>query len=139
MDTQAQPIAGIGAIVIHANQVLLVKRANPPKQGLWCIPGGKIEFGETLQQAAEREIKEETGITIKAGAPIYVFDLIEAGRFHYIIVDLLAEYVSGSPASGDDASDAGWFSLDNIDLPHIDAETKALLHNINAQRQDLLR
>ena len=132
------PIAGIGAVVIHDNRVLLVKRANAPKQGLWCIPGGKIKIGETLQQAAEREIKEETGIVIKAGKPVYVFDLIDA-KFHYIIIDLLAEYVSGKPQAGDDACGAKWFSLQDIDLPQIDLETKHLLGRILAQQQDLLK
>lgn len=129
-----QPIAGIGAIVIHDNQVLLVKRANPPKQGLWCIPGGKIRFGETLQQAAEREIKEETGISIKAGDPYYVFDLIETEKFHYIIIDLLAEYISGVPNAGDDAMDAKWFALANIDNPEIDSETRKLLNQLLQQK-----
>lgn len=134
-----QPIAGIGAVVIHNNQVLLVKRGTPPKQGLWCIPGGKIHFGETLQQAAEREIKEETGITIKAGDPFYVFDLIEDTKFHYIIVDLLAEYISGELKAGDDAMDAKWFSLENIDKPAIDSETKLLLRKFIKRQQDILK
>jgi ADP-ribose pyrophosphatase len=135
---QKQPIAGIGAVVIHNNQALLVKRAKPPKQGLWCIPGGKIQYGETLQQAAEREIKEETGITIKAGDPVYVFDLIEEGNFHYIIIDLLAEYISGTLQAGDDAMDAKWFSLENIDLPEIDVETKQLLHTTIQNKRHLV-
>ncbi|WP_455211883.1 NUDIX hydrolase [Kaarinaea lacus] len=130
------PIAGIGAIVIHNNQVLLVKRAKPPKQGLWCIPGGKIRFGETLQQAAEREIYEETGVTIKAGMPYYIFDLIETGNFHYIIVDLLAEYIRGEPNAGDDAMDAKWFGFENINDPGIDSETKKLLNQLMQQRQN---
>ena len=121
-----RPIAGIGAIVIHNEHVLLVKRAKPPKQGLWCIPGGKIRFGETLEQAAEREIKEETGVLIKAGEPYYVFDLIEKEDFHYIIVDLLAEYISGTPNAADDAMDAKWFALTDINRPDIDTETKNL-------------
>lgn len=134
----SHPVAGIGAVVIHNHQVLLVQRGTPPKQGLWCIPGGKIRFGETLQQAAEREIKEETGVTIKAGAPLYVFDLIETPRFHYIVVDLLAEYISGTPQAGDDAMDARWFSLDDLHDPHIDMETKQLLTRYLQQQRDLL-
>ena len=130
-----QPIAGIGAVVIHNQQVLLVKRGKPPKQGLWCIPGGKIKFGETLQQAAEREIHEETGVTIKAGAPVYVFDLIETvPQIHYIIVDLIAEYISGNVSPGDDAADAKWFSLQMIDLPEIDIETQKLLKLVINQK-----
>jgi 8-oxo-dGTP diphosphatase len=134
-----QPIIGIGAVVIHDNQVLLVKRANPPKQGLWCIPGGKVEFGENLQQAAEREIKEETGVVIKATTPVYVFDLIEDEKRHYVIVDLLADYISGTPKAGDDADDAKWFSLQDIDQPNIDLETKRLLRKLIEQRTDLLK
>lgn len=134
-----QPVIGIGAVVIHDSKVLLVKRANPPKQGLWCIPGGKVEFGESLQQAAEREIKEETGVVIKAKAPVYVFDLIDDGKLHYIIVDLLAEYVSGVPSAGDDADDAKWFSLQDIEQPHIDGETKRLLRKLIEQRTDILK
>jgi 8-oxo-dGTP diphosphatase len=134
-----QPIIGIGAVVIHDNQVLLVKRANPPKQGLWCIPGGKVEFGENLQQAAEREIKEETGVVIKATTPVYVFDLIEDEKRHYVIVDLLADYISGTPKASDDADDAKWFSLQDIDQPNIDLETKRLLRKLIEQRTDLLK
>ena len=130
-----RPIAGIGAIVIHNEHVLLVKRAKPPKQGLWCIPGGKIRFGETLEQAAEREIKEETGVLIKAGEPYYVFDLIEKEDFHYIIVDLLAEYISGTPNAADDAMDAKWFALTDINRPDIDTETKKLLDRLTQQRE----
>jgi ADP-ribose pyrophosphatase len=133
------PIAGIGAVVLHDQQVLLVKRAKPPKQGLWCIPGGKIRFGETLQQAAEREIQEETGIIVKAGNPVYVFDLIDNDNFHYVVVDLLAEYISGTPKPNDDASDARWFAIHEIELPEIDLETKTLLRKLMAQRLELLK
>ncbi len=132
------PVAGIGAVVIHNDQVLLVKRAKAPKKGLWCIPGGKIKLGETLQQAAEREIKEETGVIIKAGAPLYVFDLIIDAEYHYIIIDLLAEYISGTPKAGDDASDAKWFSLRHLNDPNIDSETRELLVRFMRREHNLL-
>lgn len=133
-----RPVAGVGAVVIHDQHVLLVKRAKAPKQGLWCIPGGKIRYGETLQQAAEREILEETGANIKAGAPVYVFELInEEPPFHYIIVDLLAKYISGEIKAADDAADARWFPLQDIELPEIDGETRKLLKMLT-QHQHLL-
>jgi 8-oxo-dGTP diphosphatase len=109
------PQSAVGAIVIRDDEVLLVKRNKPPGRGLWSIPGGSIELGETLQEAAEREIMEETGVIIRAKEPIYTFDVIERDdeghiRFHYVIVDLLADYVSGEPSPRTDASEACWVS-----------------------------
>ena len=63
------PQSAVGAIVIRDDEVLLVKRNKPPGRGLWSIPGGSIELGETLQEAAEREIREETGVIIRAKNP----------------------------------------------------------------------
>ena len=79
--------------------MLLVKRGNPPAKGVWAIPGGGVELGETLEKAAEREVLEETGIVIKAGKPIFSFESIHRDdkdrvRFHYYIVDLTASYIS---------------------------------------------
>jgi ADP-ribose pyrophosphatase len=71
------PQVAVGAIVIKDGRVLLVKRSQPPSKGLWAIPGGRVELGETLKEAAEREIIEETGLTIRAGDPVYTFDVIE--------------------------------------------------------------
>jgi len=115
-----RPQVGVGALVIRDGRVLLVRRGRPPANGLWAIPGGRLELGETLQQAAEREVFEETGITIRAGQPFYTFDSIvrdEQGRvrYHYVIVDLLAEYVSGEVRPGDDAQDAAWLSLAELE------------------------
>lgn len=124
------PIAAVGALVIRKNQVLLVKRRNPPNQGLWTIPGGKIEYGETLQQAAEREIFEETGVTIKAGKPIYTFDLIdEQDQCHYVIVDLLAEYISGDINASDDAIAAQWFNRNKLHGRTIENKTIELINH----------
>ena len=105
-----QPVVAVGAIVFKNDRVLLVRRGQPPSQDLWAIPGGRVELGETLQEAAEREILEETGITICAREPVYTFDYIEQDgsdnpRFHYVIVDLIADYVSGKTRPGDDAAD----------------------------------
>lgn len=118
------PRVAVGAVVFKDNKVLLIKRAKPPAQGLWAIPGGSVELGETLQQAAEREILEETGITILAKEPVYTFDVIEKDEknricFHYVIVDLIADYISGQPLPGDDADEARWVSfreLKNLDV-----------------------
>jgi 8-oxo-dGTP diphosphatase len=126
------PRVAVGAIVFKNDNVLLVRRGQPPSQDLWAIPGGSVEIGETLQEAAEREILEETGIAIRAQEPAYTFDVInrdESGgiRFHYVIVDLLADYLKGEPKPADDAAEARWVSSQEInDLP-VSAPTLKLL------------
>ena len=126
------PKAGVGAVVFHDHKVLLVKRGNPPCQDEWAIPGGKIKPGESLQQAAEREILEETGVTIKAGEPIYAFDLIDQDSkgnilFHYVIVDLMGLYLNGKLEAASDASAAGWFSQTELASLTLNKTTRQLL------------
>jgi len=126
------PQVGVGAIVFHQNRVLLVKRSQAPNAGQWAIPGGRIKLGESLQQAAEREILEETGIVIIAGEPVYAFDLVkrdEAGqcRYHYVVVDLAAEYLKGEPVAGDDAAEARWVGADELTTLPVNQTTLQLL------------
>ncbi len=128
----SHPKVAVGAVVIHNNCALLVKRRNPPSAGMWAIPGGCVELGETLQEAAEREIKEETGVIIKARNPVLAFDVVEPDengriRFHYVIVDLMADYVQGEPQPADDAEDARWFSEADLADVNINQKTHQLL------------
>lgn len=129
------PQIGVGAVVFKDGKVLLVKRGTPPAQGLWAIPGGRLELGETLQQAAEREILEETGIVIHAAKPIYTFDVIErdeAGKvqFHYVIIDLEAEYIRGEPRANDDAHEATWISSNELSSLQVSEKTTRLLTEV---------
>jgi ADP-ribose pyrophosphatase len=131
-DYPDHPRLAVGAVVFKDDRVLLVRRGQPPARNLWAIPGGSVEIGETLQQAAEREIREETGIRIRAAKPIYTFDVIERDesegiRFHYVIVDLLADYVSGELSAGDDAVEARWVSADEINSLAVNSTTLQLL------------
>jgi ADP-ribose pyrophosphatase len=126
------PRVAVGAVVFHENRVLLVRRGQAPSDGQWAIPGGGVELGETLAQAAEREIREETGIRIAAEEPIYVFDMVErdrAGnvRFHYVIVDLAAHYLGGELRAGDDAAEARWVSADEMQALVVSPPTRRLL------------
>jgi 8-oxo-dGTP diphosphatase len=128
----SRPVVAVGAIVFRENRVLLVRRGQPPSLGLWAIPGGRVEIGETLQKAAEREILEETGIIIRAREPVYTFDYIERddaalARFHYVIVDLIADYVGGEARAGDDAADVNWFSAAELDDLNVSSKTVYLL------------
>ena len=126
------PQVAVGAVVFRENRVLLVKRNQPPGKGFWAIPGGRLELGETLKEAAEREVREETGIIIRAGNPVYTFDLIERDdqgriRFHYVIVDLLADYISGSPHPRTDACEARWIGPRELDKLAVTKSTRAFL------------
>jgi len=109
------PRVGVGAITVKDGKVLLVKRGIEPSKGLWAIPGGTLKLGETLQECAAREILEETDIRIKVGACVYVFDFLERDdkrkiKFHFVVVDFAADYISGEPRGGDDALDARWLT-----------------------------
>ena len=126
------PKVAVGAVVFKDQRVLLVQRGKPPAAGFWAIPGGSVQLGERLQEAAEREIFEEAGIVIKAGEPVFTFDLVERDdqqrvKFHYLIVDVKAEYVSGELQSGDDAVDARWVSAEELKSMQVSSLTVKML------------
>jgi 8-oxo-dGTP diphosphatase len=126
------PQTAVGAIIFRDDKVLLVKRCNLPGKGLWAIPGGRVKLGETMKEAARREVKEETGVVISPKEPVFVFDLIDRDdegriRFHYVIVELLAEYLSGEPNPGTDASEARWISSQELKELPVSKTTRELL------------
>lgn len=129
------PRIGVGAVVLREGRVLLVRRGVAPANGLWAIPGGALELGETLREAAEREILEETGITIRAGEPVFTCDVCQRDddgrvRFHYVIVDLAADYVSGKVMAADDALEARWVAPEEIEHLPATKTTLKLLRQI---------
>ena len=126
------PRVAVGAVVFKDGRVLLVRRGKAPACGQWAIPGGSVNLGESLQQAAQREIYEETGIRITAGRPVYVFDVVDVAddgrvRYHYVIVDLEATYQAGSLRCGDDALEARWVGPEELQELDLNAATRRLL------------
>lgn len=127
-----RPRVAVGAIVFKDERILLVQRGQPPAEGCWAIPGGSVEIGESLQQAAQREILEETGVSIRAREPVFTFDIIEndadgSVRFHYVVVDVLADYLAGAPHPSGDAVDARWVSSGELSRLNVSPATRGLL------------
>ena len=115
----ARPLAAAIALVIRKDAILLVRRANPPDAGKWGFPGGKIEHGETMEEAAIRELEEETGVTARSLGILDVQDSFarnERGeiQFHYILIAVLCEWLDGEPVAGDDALEALWFPISTL-------------------------
>ena len=110
-----QPLVGVGAIIINQDRVVLVKRGHPPLEGEWSIPGGVLEVGETLREAAKREALEETGLVVEPTDLLGVYDRVmrdadERTLYHYVLIDFLCRQVSGEPVPAGDAVDARWFT-----------------------------
>lgn len=107
------PIVGVGAVILRNGEVLIVRRANPPLQGAWSIPGGALDLGETLRHGIAREVLEETGLVVEVGPLLDVFDSIhadDAGRtmYHYVLVDFLCRPGSGTASAASDACELRW-------------------------------
>lgn len=97
---------------------MLIKRGTPPRLGQWSVPGGRLEWGETLQDAALRELKEETGVDAELLGLIDVIDGVFPARpggeitRHYVLIDYAARWAGGEPTAGDDAAEARFVSRD---------------------------
>ena len=130
-----QPIIAVGAVVVHQGRLLLIRRGKEPAIGEWAIPGGRVELGETMREAATRETMEETGISIRPGKLVYYFETIQPDadgriRFHYTIFDFMAEYLSGKPNPSDDALDARWVSPADANTYNLNVKTRDLLNQM---------
>ncbi|MGB0682283.1 MAG: NUDIX hydrolase [Magnetovibrionaceae bacterium] len=116
----SRPIVGVGAVVWKENQILLIRRGKPPNQGAWSLPGGAQELGETVFEAARREVLEETGITARMIGLVDTVDSIsrtEDGRIrhHYTIIDLAGLWEAGEARAGDDAESVTWADADQLE------------------------
>jgi ADP-ribose pyrophosphatase YjhB (NUDIX family) len=110
---------GVGAVVFHGRRVLLVRRGGPPAAGKWSVPGGLVELGETTEEAARREVREECGCAVRLVGLAGVLDRVirdEAGRvrYHWVLVDYAAVADSDAVSAGTDAAEARWFDMDDV-------------------------
>ena len=114
------PVTAVGVVVLKESEVLLIRRGKEPIRGRWSLPGGAVELGETVRQAAEREILEECSVVIEATEVIEVLDAItrdDDGRiqYHYSLTELLAKFVDGVPKADSDALEVRWLNVDQLD------------------------
>jgi ADP-ribose pyrophosphatase YjhB (NUDIX family) len=113
------PLVGVGAIIIEDARVVLVKRRHPPLQDQWSIPGGVLEVGELVREAAIREAREETGLIVEPGELLGVYDRIlrnpeKRVQYHYVLIDFLCRRVAGNLAAGSDAGEVLWFPREEL-------------------------
>jgi ADP-ribose pyrophosphatase YjhB (NUDIX family) len=114
------PIVGVGAVILHHGAVLLVRRANPPLEGEWSIPGGALELGEKLRDGVAREVLEETGLDVEVGPLLDVVDSIfpdceGRAKYHYVLIDYLCHPRAGTLAAASDASAVRWARPEELD------------------------
>lgn len=114
MSEPRTPRVAVGAVVLAgdaaAPSVLLVKRRNPPLPGAWSLPGGRVEVGEALHAAVQREVGEETGLVVRVGELVEVVEIIDEAH-HYVILDYLCEIEGGALRPGDDALEAAFVEV----------------------------
>lgn len=135
--SQKRPAVGVGVVILRmheeAQEVLLIRRRNPPRQDEWSIPGGHQEWGETVREAAAREVMEEVGLKVADLKLIGVFDglIRKDGRVdgHWTLVDFRADWAGDTPKAADDARDVAWVPINNLERLGLWQET---LHAIRA-------
>ncbi|WP_343699307.1 NUDIX hydrolase [Caulobacter sp.] len=119
----SNPVPCVGVVCLRGDEVLLIRRGTPPRLGQWSLPGGRLEWGETLEVAALRELKEETGVHAELTGLLDVVDGVFPARpsldgrggeitRHYVLIDYAARWTGGEPVAGDDAAEARFVSRD---------------------------
>jgi 8-oxo-dGTP diphosphatase len=133
-----RPIVAAGVVIMKDSRIVLIQRDKEPSLGLWTFPGGAVELGEGVRDAARREAWEETGLSVEIGDVISVVDnvvLDDAGRvrYHYVIVDFLAQPTGGCLTPGTDVKGACWADLADLDSLDITEKAEQLARRLLRQ------
>ncbi len=108
---------GVGAVVFRGDDVLIIKRAKPPFEGHWSIPGGGLEHGEAVKDAVLREVREEASLEVRILGLLDVFDGLPSDRDgdfnqHVVMIDYICDWIAGEPVAGDDAAEAEFVTIE---------------------------
>jgi mutator protein MutT len=125
------PVVGVGAVVVRDGKALIVRRGHEPRKGEWSLPGGRVELGESLEEATRREIREETGLEVDVGPLVEAFDRVHRLdgriRYHFVILDYLCVPRAGEARAGDDAEDVAWVTAEELDAYRLNAHATAVI------------
>ena len=132
------PLVGVGAVIIENARVLLVKRADPPLEAKWSIPGGVLEVGEMVREAAIREVREETGLIVEAGDLLGVYDRVlrnaeQRVQYHYVLIDFLCRPAGGELQAADDATEVRWYTCEELPVLRLAEDTLDVIRKGFAQ------
>ena len=133
MQTAKPPIVGVGAVILNdRGEVVLIRRGQEPRLGEWSIPGGRLEWGESVRDGIIREVREETGLEVDVVGLIDVVDSVTrngSGEIvrHYVLIDFLVRPVSGTLRAGSDAAEAHWVAYTAIDEYVLWKETRRII------------
>lgn len=137
-----RPIVGVGAIILDEENVLIVRRGQPPRMGAWSIPGGGVHLGEDLEEACMREVKEETGLDVEILSEGRVLNRVtrdewDRVQFHYVLIDFVCRPTGGTLQAASDISEARWVPLCEVSSlrPMTSGTAEFILESIDALNQ----
>ncbi|MFI5125752.1 MAG: NUDIX hydrolase [Candidatus Acidiferrales bacterium] len=127
-----RPVIAVGGVVVSGARALLIRRAQPPLEGRWSIPGGLLELGETIAQGIERELMEEAGVQVRALELIEIYEKVlrlpnQPPQYHFVILDYLCEFLGGNALAGSDVTDVAWSTEDELDRFNLTTEAKRVV------------
>ena len=139
-----RPVIAVGGVVVSGARVLLIRRAQPPLEGRWSIPGGILELGETIAQAIERELMEETGLQVRPIELIEIYEKVlrlphQPPQYHFVILDYLCELKGGNAQPGSDVTEVAWSTEDELDRFNLTTEARRVVKRAFAMARERQR
>jgi 8-oxo-dGTP diphosphatase len=135
----ARPVLCVGGVIVDGDRVVLIRRGKAPDAGDWSIPGGAVEAGESLAEALRREVREETGLEVRVGGLLEIYERVDrdaAGAivFHYVVIDYRCEPIGGALRAGDDAADAVWADVAGLDPYALNPDARRVISSATRDR-----